>query len=260
MNIAILLTNSIRLNHNIKENIDWFLSDLDLSVHTVDIFCSAWYTKDINLKEAENALDFKVFDLESQNEYTDSLMLNYENYNNFLNTYVNEDPLYNDYSKFNFTKGGGIHSLYAIYKINRGYNIIKSYSKKNNIKYDLILKTRFDFEFCQKLSESHLVECKNENAYFGKDSRAEYNLEHMMYTYTDGWIGEEYFYANDESFEKISNLYYSYYDLSLKHNTWITHVWFKKYLKEISLPFKKSSIFGRLRRPNGIWEMTIYNM
>ena len=62
MNIAILLTNSIRLNHNIKENIDWFLSDLDLSVHTVDIFCSAWYTKDINLKEAENALDFKVFD------------------------------------------------------------------------------------------------------------------------------------------------------------------------------------------------------
>lgn len=258
MNIAVLLTNSIRINHDIIKNLEFFLSDLNREKINVDFFCTTWHENDIDFKYIKEMFDFKILDIESQNDYSNSFILKYDEYKNFCDHYVNEDILYKLYSEPNFKRGGGINSLYTVYKINRGFNLIKNYSFKNKIKYDLIFRTRWDLEFLNKITENHLIEAKNKNGFFGRNMTVQIDPNLNFFYYTNNWICDDYFYANFETFEKITNLYNHYYEYSKKYNTWITHIWFREYLNDNSILFNKSSIIGRLRRPEGVFTMTAF--
>lgn len=255
MNVAILLTNSVRINHDVRENIKDFLSDLDNTIN-VDFFCTTWFNNELNFNDINNLFDFKILDIECQNDYSNSFILNYDNYKNFCNSYTNENPLYKLYSEPNFQAGGGINSLYTVYKIYRGYKLIENYSKKNNIKYDVVIRTRFDLEFLSKISIDQLIEAKNNDSFFGRNMKKEMDLSRDFFFYTDNWICDDYFYANFETFKKIADLYFQYYEYSIKHNTWITHIWFKEYINDNNIKFTKSSIIGRLRRLGGVYNLT----
>lgn len=258
--IAILFTGLPRLTFDVKSNIFNFFISKELK-DKVDLFFCTWFDDTFNFKQLNDEFNFKVLDISTQSLYTNMhLIKNFSNFDEFCKNYKNEDPIYIKYSLPYFINYSPLNSLYQIYQINKGFNIIKNYSLVNNTKYDVIIRTRLDLEFLNVFTpELYDKTVNSKNTFFGRnwiyDGKS--NLEFDIYA--NNWVDDLYFHANFESFEKISKIYDEYYDLSIKHNTWIIHVWLNEFLKGNSITFEKSPITSRVIKADNTWTMTIFN-
>ena len=182
------------------------------------------------------------------------------NFNDFCKTYKNEDRLYINYSLPYYINSSPLTSMYQIYQINRGFNIIKNYSLVNNIKYDIIIRTRLDVEFLHTFTpDLYDKTIKSKNTFFGRNWISEKTDPLTFDYYANNWVDDLYFHANFESFEKISSIYDEYYNLSIKHNTWISHILLYQFLKHNNITFAKSPITTRMMRDGGRWNQTLFN-
>jgi hypothetical protein len=258
--IAILITGLPRLTFDVKSNIFDFFISKELK-DKVDLFFCTWFDDNCNFKKLQEEMDFKVLDVSTQSLYTNSYLIkDFNNFNNFCKTYKNEDPYYILYSLPYYINSSPLNSMYQIYQINRGFNIIKNYSLVNNIKYDIIIRTRIDVEFLHTFTpDLYDKTIKSKNTFFGRNWTCEKTDAIGFYNYANNWVDDLYFHANFESFEKISSIYDEYYDLSIKHNTWISHVLLYQFLKRNNMTFEKSPIKTLVRRDGGGWDMTLFN-
>lgn len=251
MNIAVLFTGQVRLNHSFKENIDFFLSDAN---YNFDFFCSTWFEENINYSNLQNLFNFKVFDVETYNSYTSFLIKDYENFHKFCLNYKSEDLQYKNYSHPGWIDASWKHSPTVFYKLYKGYNIINQYSLKNNKKYDLILRLRFDCFLRDKISNQELFESITDNCLhvFQHD----YNIystkfgENEYFKYQNGWIDDTIFFGSMSVFESFSKIYYEYYNICEKENVWIIHLILKKYIETQKIKVKTPKFKIAISRPD----------
>jgi hypothetical protein len=250
MNIAVLFTGQIRINHDVVENIKFLFSELnDVNV---DFFCSTWHESNIDYKSIETLFNFKIFDVETYNQYTTQFVENYDKFSEFCIIYKNNDPDYISRSEHDWMNGVWKNVPIVFYKFNRSIKLIEKYQELNNIKYDLIVRVRWDIIFDNKLSLEHI----NEVVYNNKlavytHSISEYtnvyekmnivwpelyNTENLGYhKYVDGWVDETVYYGNPFVMKLFSNIYEEYFEICKNRNCWIVHVILKEYLRKINI-------------------------
>lgn len=252
MNIAVLYTGQVRLYHDFKENIKYFLSDINADV---DFFCTTWYEENVDYKNLNNFFKFKVLDIETYNPYTSSFIKNYENFHNFCKNFINNDPFYLNYSHPGWIDKVWQHTPCVFYKLYRGFNIIKKYEELNNKKYDIILRLRFDCLLLNKISNDELIDSISDNKLhifqhdYEKYLKSRF-LENDYFKYQNGWVDDTIFFSNIRIFEIISELYNQYFDISTIENVWIIHLILKKYLKNKNIEMVSPKFKISLVRPN----------
>ena len=258
--IAILITGLPRFTFDLKSNIFDFFISKELK-DKVDLFLCTWFDDSVDFKKLQEEMNFKVLDVSTQSLYTNSYLIkDFNNFNDFCKTYKNEDRLYINYSLPYYINSSPLTSMYQIYQINRGFNIIKNYSLVNNIKYDIIIRTRLDVEFLHVFTpDLYDKTIKSKNTFFGRNWISEKTDPLTFDYYANNWVDDLYFHANFESFEKISSIYDEYYNLSIKHNTWISHILLYQFLKHNNITFAKSPITTRMMRDGGRWNQTLFN-
>lgn len=132
--IAILLTGHIR-NMNILQTIKNFCNgyDYDIFVHTWD---------NIGIKGTETNLSAKV-----EKEKVESMLQNLSNIKGYIiennKDFISNINRFEEY--FNFSSPEEFIKS-QLYSINKCFNLMFDYSKKENIDYKLVIKLRFDCE------------------------------------------------------------------------------------------------------------------
>jgi len=258
--IAILLVGLPRWTHDIKSNLFNFFIPQNLKDKT-DLFFYTWFDYDFDYRKLNEYLNFKVLDISTQCLYTNNFISNFNNFEEFCKSYKNESNEYKMFSQDAFSKKQYLGSVYQVYLINRGFNIIKNYALINNIKYDVIIKSRLDLEFLHTFTdEIYEKTIKNNNTFFGR-KHLHVNIpdSDIFSIYTNNWIDDVYFYSNYDTFEKISKIYDQYYDIVKNCNTWILHIWLNEFLKRNNINFEKSPIATRIFRPNNVWIQNHFN-
>jgi len=135
--MAILLSGHIR-NYNILGSLTHFIKN-----YNVDVFIHTWDNKGI--KGQETNLNDTIQTEEIKNIINNiSNVKDYfiENNNKYVNSIITETEqkiYFNHSSPEIFIKS----QLYSIYQ---SYNLMDNYSKENNIKYDMVIRLRFDCE------------------------------------------------------------------------------------------------------------------
>lgn len=256
MNVAFLITGQIRFNHNFKENINQFLSEL-IDVN-VDFFCTTWYEENIDLKRLNEDFDFKVLDVETYNPYTSCFIKNYDEFQDFCLNYKNDDPVYKRHAHTSWLNKAWQNTPCVFYKIYRGYNIIEQYSLKNNKKYDLVIRLRSDCFLRDICSEHTLIHAIHSNKLciyshnFQKflHLHGENDVNVNYHKFIDGWIDETMFYCNMNTFKKFSNIYFDFFNIAKTENTWVIHLIMKHFLKKEMIDIKNPNFKIALSRAN----------
>jgi hypothetical protein len=143
--IAILLTGHIR-NMNILQTIRSFCNgyDYDIFVHTWD---------NLGIKGTETNLSAKVEKERVENELRNIPNIKeyiIENNKDFISSIDRREEYFNFSSPEEFIKS-------QLYSINKCFNLMVDYSKKENINYKLVIKLRFDCELTSFNVDEHLL-------------------------------------------------------------------------------------------------------
>lgn len=258
--IAILIIGLPRWTYDVKSNLFNFFIPSHLKDKT-DLFFCTWFDYDFNYKKLNEYLNFKVLDISTQCLYTNNFINNFNEFKEFCKFYKNESYEYKLFSEDAFNKNAHINGVYQLYLINRGFNIIKNYALINNIRYDVVIKSRLDLEFLHTFTdEIYENTIKSNNTFFGR-KHLHVNIpdSNIFSKYTNNWVDDVYFYSKFDTFEKISKIYDQYYDIATNHNTWITHIWFDEFLKQNNINFEKSPITTQIIRPDNTWFRNHFN-
>jgi len=134
-----------------------------------------------------------------------------------------------------------ISQLYSIYK---SFFILEEYQKKNNIKYDIVIKTRFDFNIESKISKNNIETLlNNDNIIYtlnkNKSSSSFDNCKKCKIEYHSGEhdsiISDLFIFGKYNEMKKYMNLYNQYYDL---YNSLINNI----NDESINFSYKKENI------------------
>lgn len=244
MNIAVLFTGQIRPNDTIVENIKFLFSNFN-DVH-IDYFCTTWYQSDVDYKSIERLFDFKIFDIETYNQYTTQFIKDYDNYEDHCKTYKSDDAIYNIRSETDRLNGVWKNVPIIFYKLQRGIKLIEKYQLTNRIKYDLVVRIRWDLKFYTPF-DVESIKTTVENNLLGVyvHSIDEYKRYASMFPvqndnfsyhqYVDGWVDETLYYGSLSSIKNFSNIYDEYYNICKDTNCWIVHVILKEYIKRSNI-------------------------
>lgn len=236
MNIAILITGKLRRFHNFKKNINFLFEDCNNS--NIDYFCTTNFENDVDFNSLQNEFNFKILDIESYNDSTVQFIKDADNFINFVENYKNDDLNYIRFAEQSRKDKSWYHMPCVLYKLNRGMKLIEYYQNKNNKKYDLIIRVRWDTFFVQKFEPHHLIEFKNSNSlYVYKHdfkkylSFNDYNESNIYYyKFIDDWVDEMLFYGNFDVMNRFKEIYNFYFDIAKENNVWITHKILKIFL------------------------------
>jgi len=143
--IAVLVSGHIR-NNNFQKSIS-FLSglDYDVFVHTWDNIGTKGKETDLNDFTNYDYIEKIIKDIPNIKKYK------IENNKEFINGLVKKDIEYFNYSSpEKFIKS-------QLYSINQSYKIFEEYRNENSIKYDMVIKIRFDNEFIDFKIDNGLI-------------------------------------------------------------------------------------------------------
>lgn len=267
MKIAVLFTGQIRPNDNdnIGENIQFLFSNL--KGVDVDYFCTTWYQSNMNYSMIESMLNFKIFDIETYNQYTTQFVKDYNKFAEHCENYKTDNKEYILRSDHDRVNGVWKNIPIIFYKLQRGIKLIEQYQLLNNIKYDMIFRLRWDTTFHKQFTSDHINKVIENNLlgvyvhsfvdyvkYYEKASwLPENNHDNFLYhKYIDGWVDETIYYGNFVTMQKLSNIYDEYYNVCKYTNCWIVHIILKEYIKlhniktivpEVTISLKNSMIY-----------------
>jgi hypothetical protein len=143
--IAILLTGHIR-NLNIVPTIKNLCNgyDYDIFVHTWDNFGIKGTETNLSAKVEKDNVEKELQKIPKIKEYV------IENNKDFITSIDRREEYFNYSSPEEFIKS-------QLYSINKCYNLMVEYSKKENVDYKLVIKLRFDCELTSFLVDEHLI-------------------------------------------------------------------------------------------------------
>jgi hypothetical protein len=246
MNIAILYTGQVRVSHSFEERLDSIKNLFkNFSDDNIDFFCTTWYEDNIDFKKMQSVFSFKVFDIETNNDYTTQFVKDHENFRNFCENYASNDVDYCNYSERDRLCGAWKTLPIVFHKLHRCVKIIEKYQKLNSVKYDLIFRLRWDADFGTSLERNHILEVISQDKlsvfkhsydeYINKfkDSDTQENI--MYHKYVDGWVDETVYYSNMKTMILFTDVYNYYYDIAKNNNCWIIHVILQRYIYQTRL-------------------------
>lgn len=180
--IAILLTGHIR-NMDILPTIKNFCNgyDYDIFVHTWDNIGIKGTETNLSAKVEKEKVENKLRDIPNIKEYI------IENNKNFISNIDRREEYFNFSSPEEFIKS-------QLYSINKCFNLMLDYSKKENIDYKLVIKLRFD--------------CKLTSFNVDEDLFNEINLNNIIFVPNND-IGHNHM-DNGTSCWACDNMYYKF--------------------------------------------------
>jgi hypothetical protein len=134
-----------------------------------------------------------------------------------------------------------ISQLYSIYK---SFSLLEDYEKENKIKYDIVIKTRFDFNIESRISKNNIQNLlNNENILYtldkNKSSSSFENCKKCKIDYHNGEhdsiISDLFIFGKYNQMKKYMNLYNEYYNL---YNSLISNV----DIENINFSYKKENL------------------
>ena len=266
MNIAILLTGKIRTYHNTLENLQ-FLTE-NLKNHNIYFFCTTNFEENIDFNKLKSDYNFKIMDVESYNDHTLQFINNAENFIQFCESYKNDNSDYNRFCESSRIDRTWYHMPVILQKFYKGMFLIDSFQIKNKIKFDLVIRTRWDVLFKTNFSEKNIIDSsKSENLFVYQESYEKFinsvvgrnNSNNTEYhKYIDGWVDELFFYGRFNTMKKFSQIYFDYYNLAKKYNIWTTHEIFNKYVIENNISLSSPAVKIALTRESYIWHVFDY--
>jgi hypothetical protein len=149
--IAILLTGHIR-NSNIVSSIKDFCGnyDYDIFVHTWDNFGLKGTETNLSAKTEKEKINNSILSIPNVKDYV------VENNKDFI-TQIEKPQIYFNYSSpEEFIKS-------QLYSINKCYNLMTEYSKRENVEYKLVIKLRFDCNLIHFSIDDQLINDINLN-------------------------------------------------------------------------------------------------
>ena len=195
---------------------------VDANKCDVDIFVSTWKSKirhfkkqvvdDGNLDEMIDLYDPTLVNVEiyddkkRQQLYTESRM---DEFQNEAQKFHSCKKLHRK-DKCRFCGSNNIHNqigqLYNIWKANE---LRKQHEKDTGIKYDLVIRTRFDNYFFDSLTDFEAERTCNGSVWipYGYDDLPEYG----------GGVNDQFAIGTGESMDAYSNMYPNMYKYSMKH-------------------------------------------
>lgn len=171
-----------------------------------DIYISTWDDDKVSWDKLKSTYSPKSISIE---KYVPSQLLDYSKIIKALNEFKVEDPEANPTNQ--------IPMYYQIWKCNE---LVKS----SNVKYDLIIRTRFDLVPSTPLDLRQL-----DNAI---------NNPNLLYTYIDprpsypNWTYDGFAIGSPEVMNIYSNMFLNLYDQIIKSNSWVTHILLRDYLQD----------------------------
>ena len=195
MKIAILLSGQLR---NIKDGYNYIHTNL-MSGYDCDVFFHAWYDKKDEDSKFSRWWDGKL--KKGDNENVIGLYKPKD--------YLIENQIQFDKKNYDASQFEGDYRIFAtlsmFYSIKKCNDIKNEYAKKNNIKYDVVVRVRFDFAIMTKIIyeefdyNNHIFfkdDCKHEPTVCMNDHFA-FGSEKNMNTYCN-------------TYDEIDNLYNNY--------------------------------------------------
>jgi len=149
--IAILLSGHIR-NLNIVPTIKKLCNqyDYDIFVHTWDNLGIKGTETNLNTKIERDMVEKSIMSIPNIKGYT------IENNKEFITNIDRKEIYFNYSSPEEFIKS-------QLYSINKSYNLMFEYSKKENIDYKMVIKLRFDCQFTHFIVDDSLINEINQN-------------------------------------------------------------------------------------------------
>jgi len=233
MKIAICISGHVRnFQRYSKEFFEKVISPN--SHHEIDIFISTW---DKNNSKSSFASSRRGYQDDSDLDVIG--MLNTYNPKMYIVERNNDDIFEN----FNID-GHSNNPKFVVpqfYKINQVGNLLKYYIQSNNIKYDLVMKTRFDlvydvtedFDFTDSNATS-----TPKNIQFDEIDTNYFNIEHDCNQYPE-WVHDKIFISNPENYFKYIEIYNNVEDLISSTSVYTTEQLTFHWLESQNIPVKK---------------------
>lgn len=150
MKIALLISGHIRQNY-IKNSLSKLIPyDFDVFVHSWDNLGIKGSETNLNDKLNYERVESEILSLPNIKKFK------IENNADYINSLENNVTYFNYSSPENFI-------VSQLYSINQTYKIFEEYSINNNIKYDVVIRCRFDCEFNEFSLSNSVVEVLNSN-------------------------------------------------------------------------------------------------
>lgn len=189
LKIAILLIGHVRKN-SMLAGINNFCKN-----YNYDIFIHTW--DNIGMKGNETVLNDAVSHSSVLNEidkYKNVKNYQIENNKDWINSQKIEKNYFNLSSPEIFIKS-------QLYSISRGYKLMEEYSEKNNLRYDIVFKFRFDSEMIDfNLSDKTIIDAANNDIIFTPNSDCEH--QHID-NGTSCWACDNMYYLHDRKIVHI---------------------------------------------------------
>jgi hypothetical protein len=156
--------------------------------------------------------------------------------------YKSDIELYNTIGGYN-----AIHNMWN--SILNSYKLLQQYERENNIKFDIIIRTRFDLEYLNTINKQELESLINKNILY---------LLPTPHSRSSKLYSDMFFICRNETFKKIlnfNNVMDKYLQISIdKHNIIEGEQPFTKYIKDndnLSCYIKYSDLKCNLVRIDG---------
>jgi len=189
--IAILLSGHIRKN-SILKGIKEFCDNPNFH-----IFIHTWDNLGLKGNETSlNDLSVKSTVITEIEKYTNLKKYDIEN----NKSWIESQEIKNNY--FNFSSPE-IFIKSQLYSINKSYKLMEEYSKENNIKYDLVLKARFDCNMVSfSVKNKTIMDIKDNHIIFTPNNDNDHT--HLDYG-TSCWACDNLYYRHDRKKVHIFN-------------------------------------------------------
>ncbi len=236
INIAILLTGHVR---TYQQTFQSFFSNI-INLNNVKIFChcwntighiaSCWWSKNGDGNQSE------IDKLDIKNKYNPAKILIEEQKN-----FISQNKFYNEVGGYS-----AVHSQWL--SIYQAYKLMEEYEKENDMRFDVVLKTRYDIFYENIISNIELQEAMCSYIYFLPTPHSK----------TCKLYSDIIFFCNRNIFSKIidfNNVMDNYFDEAIKYHKVIEGEQpFTKYIKNnnnFNCEIKYSSLKTWIYRLNG---------
>ena len=266
MNIAILLSGQIRSYHNTLKNLN-FLTE-NLKNYNIYFFYVTNFEENIDFNRIKSDFNFSILDVESYNEHTIQFINGGKDFFEFCENYKNDEVNYQIYGEHSRCHKTWYNHPILCQKLYKGVSLIESFQIKNNIKFDLIMRTRWDVMFRTNFTEQDIINAsKSDDLFvyqhlyemFVNSEIGKNNSDQLEYhKYIDKWVDELFFYGNFNTMKKFSHIYFEYVHVAKKYNIWTTHEIFKKYIMDNNIDIRMPSVKISIVRDSHVWHMFDY--
>lgn len=224
MNIAIIISGRINLFQDaVEKNYKNIIDPLIEAGHSVNMFVSIWEHADQSEFINSYKSYIKAIDIETYSEYTSAFIDNFYEFKKLIKEYKETD---------NF-----VNTLFWLYKLNRGYKLLKEYERVNDIRHDVFIRIRPDACCSKPIDLNQISKLDNSSIILHVDKVIDVNG--TLYGCGNDWVDDNFCIAKRTPFETYCKIYDNIIELSIEAKSCVSHIIMQFYFKRINYTLVK---------------------